>query len=262
MIQESVHKSEHRYRALEAAVGQIVWIMDPEGRLIEDSHIWKTYTGQSWEEAKEWGWMNRFHPEDYKNKRNALRHALGIKNIYEMESRICSAGGEYCHFLIRGVPILKNSGEIEEWIMIGANIHDYKMGKDLLEEKNIAIREMLGQLEIEKKKFREQVINNIEHLLLPILKKLKRKATTVENGYLELLEANLKELTGTFGAVVTGLRELTPKEVEICNMIRNGLSTKEIAKLLQVSALTIDTHRTNIRKKLKISKKALNRRFF
>jgi DNA-binding CsgD family transcriptional regulator len=51
---------------------------------------------------------------------------------------------------------------------------------------------------------------------------------------------------------------LTPMEVNICNMIRNGLRTKEIAQLRGVSAATINRHREHIRRKLKITNQQIN----
>jgi DNA-binding CsgD family transcriptional regulator len=72
------------------------------------------------------------------------------------------------------------------------------------------------------------------------------------------LESNLKELGKKFGMALSKFKELTPKEAQICNMIKNGLSTKEIAQFFKISGLTIGTHRTNIRKKLKISNHKAN----
>ncbi|MBN1460158.1 MAG: helix-turn-helix transcriptional regulator, partial [Armatimonadetes bacterium] len=45
-------------------------------------------------------------------------------------------------------------------------------------------------------------------------------------------------------------RSLTPTEIGICNMIRSGLTSKEIAKMRGVSAATINRHRERIRQKL------------
>ncbi|MBS1914013.1 MAG: LuxR family transcriptional regulator [Bacteroidetes bacterium] len=46
--------------------------------------------------------------------------------------------------------------------------------------------------------------------------------------------------------------ELTPTELKICVLIRLDLSTKQIADALFTSALTVKTHRTNIRRKLQL----------
>ena len=67
------------------------------------------------------------------------------------------------------------------------------------------------------------------------------------------------------GCCVSGLNKisrkmlgLTQREIEICNMIKSGLTSKEIARVLNVSYRTVETHRNNIRNKLEITKKGIN----
>jgi DNA-binding CsgD family transcriptional regulator len=47
-------------------------------------------------------------------------------------------------------------------------------------------------------------------------------------------------------------RGLSRREVEIASMIRQGMSTKQIAELLHLSPRSVDFHRYNLRKKLAI----------
>lgn len=46
--------------------------------------------------------------------------------------------------------------------------------------------------------------------------------------------------------------DLTPTELKICAMLRAGHSTKEIAQLLFITGVTVNEHRSNIRKKLRL----------
>ncbi len=48
-------------------------------------------------------------------------------------------------------------------------------------------------------------------------------------------------------------RNLSPTEIQIANLIREGRSSKEIAARLRLSPRTVHTHRYNIRKKLNLS---------
>ena len=47
-------------------------------------------------------------------------------------------------------------------------------------------------------------------------------------------------------------------EVNVCNIIKNGMRTKEIAELRGVSVATVNRHREHIRRKLKITNKEVN----
>jgi AraC family chitin signaling transcriptional activator len=48
---------------------------------------------------------------------------------------------------------------------------------------------------------------------------------------------------------------LSPTEMKVCAMLKLGHTTKEIAQLLFISASTVLEHRSNIRRKLKLSPK-------
>ena len=76
---------------------------------------------------------------------------------------------------------------------------------------------------------------------------------------MEMLRNNLEEVTSPFISKLSlSYRSLTPTEITICNMIRNGMRTKEIASMRGVSEATINRHRENIRRKLKITNQETN----
>mgnify|MGYP001319190975 FL=1 len=50
----------------------------------------------------------------------------------------------------------------------------------------------------------------------------------------------------------SGLNLLSEREIEIINLIRDGLSSKQIADKLHISIKTVEVHRHNILKKLKV----------
>jgi DNA-binding CsgD family transcriptional regulator len=100
---------------------------------------------------------------------------------------------------------------------------------------------------------------NVDHLLKPVIEKLKAKGSLLADRYILLLEANLKEITSSFGNQISSrMLSLTQREIDVCNMIKNGFSSKEISEAMHISTRTIETHRNNIRKKLDISGKDVN----
>ncbi len=126
--------------------------------------------------------------------------------------------------------------------------------KNSLEQKNIAISEVLGQIELEKKQIKENLISSAELLLLPIIQKLMVKEDS--RNYAQLLESNLQELASSFGVNLNKKNsKLTAREIEICNMIKHGLTSKEIARISNSSLRTTEKHRSNIRKKFCIVNK-------
>lgn len=53
-----------------------------------------------------------------------------------------------------------------------------------------------------------------------------------------------------------GLNQLSEREIEVINLIREGLSSKEIASRLNIAIKTVEVHRHNILKKLKVKNTA------
>ncbi len=77
--------------------------------------------------------------------------------------------------------------------------------------------------------------------------------------YVEMLQTNLEEITSPFISHLSlSYHSMTPTEIAICNMIRNGMRTKEIAEMRSVSEATINRHREKIRRKLNITNQDVN----
>lgn len=129
----------------------------------------------------------------------------------------------------------------------------------MLEEKNSALRELMNQFRQEKIHNEEQIMDNVQNLILPTLNKLKERCPSCSRALVDILESNLNELTSPFGKTISRkMLKLTPKEIAVCNMIKTGLDSKEIASLLNLSHKTVETHRKNIRKKLGIASSQQN----
>ena len=72
---------------------------------------------------------------------------------------------------------------------------------------------------------------------------------------ISILRHNLKGLAASLHPADPAqelLSKLSPRELEVCEMIRAGLSSKEIGDTLNTSPQTVEKQRQNIRKKLKL----------
>ncbi len=128
-----------------------------------------------------------------------------------------------------------------------------------LERKNSALTEVLEHIEQKKEEIKDNIRINVHDLFLPLLDKLRSPKKSEENVYIDMLERSLENLTSSFGQKITNRSlKLTPKEINICNLIRHDLSSKEISNLLGISLFTVERHRNNIRTKLGITNKNVN----
>ena len=131
--------------------------------------------------------------------------------------------------------------------------------REALQESNTALRIVLARIELEKQEIHQDVATNVEKILMPILHALALQLAPDQTKYVDMLRTNLEELTSPFVSQLSvSYRSMTPTEIAICNMIRNGMRTKEIADMRGVSAATIHRHRENIRRKLKITNQDAN----
>lgn len=126
--------------------------------------------------------------------------------------------------------------------------------KKELQEKNAALREVLSQIESEKSLIKKKIVANTERLLMPLLRKLNHSIGPSGEKHLESLEKHIRDLTSSFGLNLSHkAATLSSTQIEICDMIRSGSSTKDIANQFHISVRTVDTQRNRIRKKLGIS---------
>lgn len=262
LIEIARQESEERYRVIfEQAVDAIVVVNSYTGEIVDFNRHAHENLGYTREEFKK---MKLSDIDVIESQEDVTNHIKRIKlkgfDIFEAKQK--TKKGKIRHVLI-SAKVLAIPGK-NLILGIWHDITEMKKSEDLLKEqkkvlvqKNIALHEVLGQIEIEKKQLKDNVTANAENLMLPVIQKLKLKGESHE--YLQLLENNLLELTSSFGIKLTGGEtKLSSREVEICNMIRNGLANKEVASILNISLLTIEKHRAHIRKKLGIVNKRYN----
>ena len=133
-----------------------------------------------------------------------------------------------------------------------------------LQEANIALKVLLEQREIDKKDHENRILTNIKMMILPYIEKLKMKNSSPEClNYISTLESNVMSIVSSLSTQLSSdIYSLTPKEVEVCNLIKDGKQSKEIAEIMQVSFETVNCHRQNIRKKLGLNHSKVNLKSF
>ena len=129
----------------------------------------------------------------------------------------------------------------------------------ILQERNITLRSVLSTLEEEKREIRSTILTNIQKIIMPIVFELELAVTGRHRSYVTLLRQSLQDVASPFyTSLARDHVELSPVEVAISAMIRNGMSTKEIAQLRCTSPATVRRHRENIRRKLGLQNRRAN----
>lgn len=131
-----------------------------------------------------------------------------------------------------------------------------------LQDVNTALRVLLDRRQADRKELEEQVLGNVKQRVLPYLERLKATRLGPEAAeYARILEKNLLEIVSPFlNRLTSSYFDLTPQEIQVAGLVKDGKMTKEIAGLLNISANAVDFHRKNIRKKLGLESRKTNLR--
>ena len=137
---------------------------------------------------------------------------------------------------------------------------ELRAASDDLSAKNVALREILSMIEEERRRtlasFRERLTGE----LLPLAERARDESLSPERreGYAALLADELGRDVAGLGSGPAVDPALSPREREIAVQVRNGRTSKEISELLGISPATVERHRHNIRKKLRIANRGVN----
>jgi PAS domain S-box-containing protein len=123
--------SERRHRALAETGAAALWRAEPDGHLLE-SRGWEILTGQNSVDLRGSGWLQALHPDDIAPAMAEWQRAMAEHRTVSVEYRVRTREGPYLWHRARGVPILNEKGDIEEWFGVVADIHDRKAAEAAL----------------------------------------------------------------------------------------------------------------------------------
>lgn len=131
-----------------------------------------------------------------------------------------------------------------------------------LEEANIALKVLLEHRKNDRKEIEENIAGNVKTLIVPYLNKLRTTGLkTTQEAYIHILEAHLQEIVSPFLAnMTTSHASLTPREIQIADLVKEGKSAKEISQILNIALHTVNNYRKRLRGKFSLHGKSKNLR--
>jgi DNA-binding CsgD family transcriptional regulator len=133
---------------------------------------------------------------------------------------------------------------------------------DSIEQSNKALRKLLKQRDEDRDGIEEKVVANVRELVLPFVRNLKQsKLDAKQKINVDVIEKNLDSIISPFSRTLsTKYLSLTPQEIQIAVLIKEGKSNWEIAEVMNLSRRTIESHREHMRRKMGLKHKRANLR--
>lgn len=265
---KKLRDSENLYRTIFETTGTATIIID-ENMIIDRANTeFEKLTGYL---RTEWvgkrKWTEHVHPDDLPrmteyHRLRRIDPSLAPRNY---EYRLIDSRGEIRNIFITVdlIPGTKKSiaafYDITEW---KRTENALKLKSQNLEELNTALRVLLKQREADRSELEEQIAVNVRQFVLPYLEEIKKGRLDAKSAaYLNILESNLSDIFSPYSRKLSSkYTNLTPKEIQIADLVKGGKSSKEIADLLNVARSTVDIHRHRIRKKLGMKNQKANLR--
>lgn len=189
------------------------------------------------------------------------------KTLSNQQEKILQSDGKVKIYNTMKVPLFHADGRRKGLVVIGRDIteeirasEELQMKNKKIHDTNIALQVLLDQHQGRHEQLAQQLLLNLNRIVFPYIELLGHTHLQEEGReYLQLITTHLNTLMDSFCTKLDspGIG-FTPKELLVTDMIRQGKSSADIAKLLNLTIRTVEVYRNTIRKKLKISGKKIN----
>ena len=213
---EVLASSEKEFRLLAEAMPQIVWTTRADGWNTYFNQQWVDYTGLTLEESYGHGWNRPFHPEDQQRAWDAWQNAVTNRASYALECRLRRADGVYRWWLIRGVPVLDEKGNILKWFGTCTDIEELKGAEAALlqanadlEHRAAQLRALAGELTLSEQRERSRLAKVLHDHLQQLLVAAKFRLTILGRCGDDVLKQAASEIEELIDESIASSRSLT-----------------------------------------------------
>ncbi len=128
--EETLRRSEQRFRQLADAMPQIVWTAGPDGAIDYLNRRWLEFTGLPQASGND-AWGQVLHPGDRPQANERWATSLRTGEPFEMEVRLLDRRRqEYRWHLIRTIGVPDEAGRVARWYGTATDIHDQKRAEE------------------------------------------------------------------------------------------------------------------------------------
>jgi PAS domain S-box-containing protein len=276
-IEQELKESEIRYRTIFENTGTATIIVSEDATIVLANREFERLLGYSRSEIEGKKYWKELVVEDdivkvNDPKKPRGKHFKRPTDGYEL--RIMNNNGDIRNVLVNFAAIPSTERTVISLLDITERKtaeealkkreQELEIKSQSLEEVNTALKVLLKHREEDKTTLEEQVLSNVRKLVLPYLEKLKHlKLNDTQMAHVEIIESHLHDVVSPFlRTLTTQYLNLTPREIQVASLIKEGKTTKEMTDIINISATAVDFHRKNIRLKLGLKNTKANLRSY
>jgi len=152
---DRLRRSERELHEIIESIPEMAWSGAPDGSCTFVNTRWTEYTGLSLEDTVGSGWRSAVHPDDLERHLQKWQASVAGGEPFEDEVRFRRPiDGRYRWFLVRGVALRDERGEVLKWYGIATDIEDRKRAEQATSVQNKQLQLLL--------KLTNQITSNLE----------------------------------------------------------------------------------------------------
>ncbi len=166
------------------------------------------------------------------------------------------------HAIHRAVESVRKDGELRH---LAAELQQKQADAESLQQEMEYIRKRLMEsreaftalirsMDSEREQLKQRIAKKINSTVLPVVSRLMKEHDLARYSLeLDILVGHIRNLVNDSSSKANLATKLSPTELTVASLIRNGMRTNDIATQLFGAPCTIRKHRKNIRRKLRLS---------
>lgn len=148
---QQLREGAQRLHFMAESMPQKIFTARPNGEVDYFNRKWMEFTGLTFEQIRDWGWLQFIHPDDVAENIRKWTDSVTTGEYFELEHRFRRHDGVYRWHLSRAHAMRDAQGVVTMWIGSNTDIDDRKRAGEKLEktvaERTAKLREIIAELE-------------------------------------------------------------------------------------------------------------------
>lgn len=131
--EQQVQEAAERFRFLAESMPQKIFTATPAGEVNYFNRQWTEFTGLSFEQIRDWGWLQSIHPDDVDENVRRWKQSIETGEAFYLEHRFRGADGMYRWHVSRAHAMRDGDSEVLMWIGSNTDVNDIREAREQAE---------------------------------------------------------------------------------------------------------------------------------